>query len=115
MNVIFTINDSPWGSTLGVTALRMATALRGKGMTLEAIFFREDGVYHAQRGRAGDHGTPDLFEAWKSLAETGGTRLLVCSTSALRNLPEPVSAPFREAGLPEFMELMRQSDRVVAW
>ncbi len=115
MKILLVVNSSPWGSSLGVTALRFARAAIAEGMTISAVFFREEGVFHARRSRATDAGTPALTDAWLELARLCDTRLLVCSTSGQRNLAEAPTEPFREAGLAELMELVSASDRVVSW
>ena len=115
MKILLIINSSPWGSTLGVTALRFARAAVDEGMSFSAIFFREDGVFHAIGGGATEAGTPALSEAWPEFARSCKTELLMCRSSCQRNLPENPSDDFREAGLAELMELMKSSDRVVSW
>jgi len=115
MKILLIVNSSPWGSTLAVTALRFARAVVAEGMTVTAVFFREDGIFHAVGSRATDAGTPALSEAWPEFALTNGAELLVCRSSGQRNLAQSLSGPFREAGLAEMMALMAASDRVVTW
>ena len=115
MKILLVVNSSPWGSSLGVTALRFARAAIAEGVTISAVFFREEGVFHARPGQANDAGTPGLTDAWVELAQSGMTRLLVCSSSGQRNLGEPPAEPFHEAGLAEMLALMSDSDRVVSW
>lgn len=115
MNILFVINSSPWGSTLGVTALRIARAARDEGMTVSAVFFREEGVFQTRPGRANEAGTPELSKAWTEFARSSGAQLLVCRSSGQRNLPDLPTGAFRESGLAEMMELMAVSDRVVSW
>ena len=115
MKILLIVNSSPWGSTLGVTALRFARAAVAEGMTVTAVFFREDGVFQAIGGTVSDAGTPPLAEAWPEFADSCGARLLVCRSSGLRNLRAIPSGAYQEAGLAEMMELMAASDRVVSW
>lgn len=115
MKILLVVNSSPWGSTLAVTALRFARAVIAEGMTISAVFFREDGVFHAVGGRATDAGTPALTEAWPEFARSCGAQLLVCRSSGQRNLAQSPFGAFREAGLAEMLELMAASDRVVTW
>jgi len=115
MKILLIVNSSPWGSTLAVTALRFARALQAEAMTVTAVFFREDAVFQSLESRATDAGTPDLAAAWPEFARSSGARLLVCRSSAQRNLPASPSGAFREAGLAELFELMAASDRVVTW
>ena len=115
MKALIIVNESPWGSSLGVTALRMTESLGTTGAQIAAVYFREEGVYHAQAGRAADSGTPDLFEAWQSAARQAGFPLLVCSSAARRRLPGPCAGLYREAGLAEVMELFADSDRVITF
>lgn len=115
MKILLVVNSSPWGSTLAVTALRFARAAVAEGMTVAAVFFREDGVFHGSGSRATDAGTPALFEAWPEFAQSSGAELLLCRSSGQRNLAQSPSGPFREAGLAEMIELMAASDRVVTW
>ena len=115
MKILVIVNESPWGSSLGVTALRLTRAMADRGEQISAVFFREDGVYHALPGRTADGGTPCLAEAWQVLAGQGGIPLLLCSSDAQRRLQQAPEGGFREAGLAEMMELMVRSDRVVTF
>lgn len=115
MRLLFVVNDSPWGTALAATALRLARAVLAEGHELDAVFFRGEGVYNALQGTAADPDTPDLAQSWSNLAEKEGTELLVCQSSSKRRLNAPVAAPFREAGLVEFMDRMTGSDRVVTF
>lgn len=115
MKILVVVNEGPWSSSLGVTALRLVRALIDSGEHLTAIFFREEGVYHGQAGRAQDAGTPCLNEAWQSLSADHGVPLLLCSSACQRRFEEPVRLPFREAGLARMLELTQLSDRVVTF
>lgn len=95
--------------------MRMVRALSTAGAQISAVFFREDGVYHALPGRAVDSGTPSLSEAWQTLGGQAAFPLLLCSSAAQRRLEHPPNGGFREAGLAEVLELMVSSDRVVAF
>ena len=85
------------------------------GLEVSAVFFREEGVYQAVRGRAVDGGTPGLHEGWLSLHHEQGIPLLLCSSAAQRRLPEPPAEGFRETGLAEVLELSLACDRVVTF
>ena len=98
-----------------VTALRLTRSLVADGMRLAAVFFREEGVYHALAGRVTDSGTPDLNDSWLELARTGGFPLLLCSSAAQRRLEVAPGNGFREAGLAEIVEMMGSVDRVVTF
>lgn len=115
MKILVIVNESPWGSSLGVTALRLTRAMADRGERISAVFFREDGVYHALPGRAVDNGTPCLSRAWQKLAGQGEIPLLLCSSAAQRRFQQAPEGDFREAGLAEMMELMAGSDRVVTF
>jgi len=115
VKILIIVNESPWGGGLGVTALRLVRAMVASGEHIAAVFFREDGVYHALSGRAVDSGNPDLTEAWQSLARQNGIPMLLCSSAAQRRLELTPADSFREAGLAEVMELMASVDRVVAF
>jgi tRNA 2-thiouridine synthesizing protein D len=114
VKILIIVNESPWGSSLGVTALRLARAMLAGKAQITAVFFRGDGVYHTQPGRITDGQTPALNEEWQSLG-TAGIPLLVCSSAAQRRMPEAPAGTYREAGLVELMEIMASSDRVVTF
>lgn len=115
MKVLVIVNESPWGSTLPVTALRMVRSLVGTGAQIDAVYFRGDGVYNALPGRDADTGTPELAAAWQALADTSGASMLLCSSAASRRLDSAPGPGFREAGLAEILERMTACDRVVAF
>jgi len=115
MKILLIVNNSPWGGTLGLTALRFARAVVSEGMLLTAVFFREDGVYHALTSRSTDRGTPETVNAWLEISRSSGARLLLCSASSQRRLEVAPAGEFREAGLAEMMELMAASDRLVTF
>ena len=115
MKILVIVNESPWGSSLGVTALRLVRAMVAGGEQVVAIYFREEGVYHAVPGRAVDSGTPDLSDAWLSMARQSGIPVLLCSAAARRRLEKVSAEGFREAGLAEMMEMMASADRVVTF
>lgn len=113
MKVLVIVNSSPWGGTLGVTALRLVRAMLAGGFELAAVYFREEGVYHALAARVTDDGTPALRAAWLELGAERGLPLLLCSSAAQRRLAACPEGGFREAGRAEVLELMRSCDRVV--
>ncbi len=113
MKVLVIVNQSPWGSTLSVAALRLVRAMTADGVDIDAVYFRGDGVYNAQPGRASDAGTPNLAEAWSGLADSAGFPLLLCSSASSRRLDCAPERGFREAGLAEVLSRMAECDRVV--
>lgn len=115
MKILIIVNESPWGSSLGVTALRVARVIPAEKACIAAVYFREEGVYHAQPGRVTDNGTPDLHSEWQSLAQQHGFPLLVCSSAAQRRMDNAGSSLYREAGLAEVMEILASSDRLVSF
>lgn len=115
LNIVLIINESPWGSTLSATAARLASGFADKGFTVQAVFFREDGVYNCVRGTSSDPGAGDLSAAWVALNEQQDTRLMVCQSSAVRRLSDSPEPPFREAGLVEVADLVADCDRVITF
>jgi len=115
VKVLVIVNESPWGGSLAVTALRLARAMPGQGLDVAAVYFRNEGVYQALVGRARDSGTPCLRDGWLGLSRQHGVPLLLCSSAAQRRLPVAPTDGFREAGLAEVLELMRACDRVVSF
>lgn len=115
MKLMLMVSASPWGQSRSMLALRLLRATVAAGHEVEAVFFREDGVYHALSGRQTDRGTVDLSRAYEELAEQGNFPLLLCSASAQRRLPAAAvpDAPWREAGLAEFFTREAQADRCV--
>jgi len=110
------VNESPWQTGLALSALRFARAAAPAGLAVTAVFFREDGVYNALPSTVADAGTPELAGSWQSFAEQSGARLLLCSASSLRRLPQGTNEPgFLQTGLAEMLELMQQADRVVSF
>ncbi|HKJ17467.1 MAG TPA: DsrE family protein [Xanthomonadales bacterium] len=114
MKFIFVINESPWGSTLPSSALRIAERVLEANHDL-AVFFREDGVYNVVAGTVSDSGTDDLAGAWLNLGETDRVDLMVCQASLARRLAETPKMPFRPASLVELTDLLSDCDRVVTF
>ena len=114
MKILVIVNESPWGSSLGLTALRLARALTAGGQSLAAVYFREEGVYHALAGAA-DAGTPLLRDAWLALSRDCAVPLLLCSSAVARRLETAPCDGFRTAGLAEVLELMAGCDRQVSF
>jgi len=115
VKILLVVNDSPWGSTLATTALRLARRALSSGHALEAVFFRGDGVYSAVADTAADADTPETAASWSAIARDNGTELMVCQSSSRRRLAMPPAAPFREAGLVEFVDRLAACDRVVTF
>lgn len=115
VKVLVIVNDSPWGSSLAITALRMVRSLLAANVVLDSVYFRGDGVYHAIRGRSSDSGTADLPAAWLELAAQQGFPLMLCKSACLRRLDCVPPDGFREAGLAEMIERMGICDRVVTF
>ncbi|MBT8048656.1 MAG: hypothetical protein HKN57_02550 [Xanthomonadales bacterium] len=115
MKILIIVNESPWGTSLGVTAFRLVRAMVANEARVAAVFFRGDGVYHAQTDGRTDSGTPCLAKEWRALSRQADIPLLLCSAAAQRRLENVSSAGFREAGLAEVMAIMADSDRVVTF
>lgn len=129
MKILAIVEHSPWGSSLPVTALRLLRAMADEGLSIEAVYFRGDGVYNAQAGRSGDAGTPALADAWRAFSASSGASLLLCASASRRRLDCEVGpgfhgadtgfhgagTGFRETGLPEIMECMASCDRMVSF
>jgi len=115
LKILLIVNQSPWGSSLSATALRVARAMTADGMHLAAVFFREEGGYQALSGRVTDSGTPDMKESWLELSRQEDIALLLCSSASQRRLDAPPAGGFREAGLAEVLEIMSSCDRVVTF
>lgn len=113
VNIILIINESPCGSTLATTARRIARSILDAGHELQAVFFREDGVYNALAGTAGEPAADSPAPAWAELSERHGIDLMVCQSSAVQRLPGQPAAPFRIAGLVELMDRIASCDRVI--
>jgi sulfur relay protein TusD/DsrE len=110
------VNESPWQTGIAVCALRFVQAAEAAGLQVVAVFFREDGVFHALSGTTADAGTPELTSAWQQFASRSGARLLLCSASCQRRLP-PASeaAGFQQTGLADMLGWMLQSDKLVTF
>lgn len=129
MNILVIVTTSPWGSSLGSTALRFVEAALAAGDEVPVIFFHEDGVYQSQKGAISDGGLPDPSLAWKAFAGRAGTRLLLCQASTRRRLqegdqssqesgqtePGEEGQQFSEAGLVELLDLASTADRVITF
>ena len=115
MQYILIVNHSPWGSILAGTALRIALAIIEGGHQVQAVFFREDGVYNSLTGTLSDEAATPLAESWAAASRAHGTELLVCDSSWQRRLADPPAHPFRSAGLVTLMENVSRCDRVLTF
>ena len=119
MRLLLIVNHGPWGSTHAAAALRLGRAADAVGLSLAAVYFQGDGVYHALAGAGSDPGAEDLHRAWAELAERCGAELLLCSAAAERRLPASViqnpPAAYRLAGLATMLERLQRCDRVVTF
>jgi len=115
VNITVIVNEAPWASGLATAALRLVRAALDDGIRVAAVYFRDEGVYHAVAGAAADAGAPDLRNEWLNLARTHGFPLLLCSSALQRRLRRTAGEAFREAGLAEALELITASDRVVTF
>jgi tRNA 2-thiouridine synthesizing protein D len=115
VKILLIVNQGPWSGSLATTAQRIARALLGEGLEVAAVFFREDGVYHALAGRATDHGATDLTRGWLELARQHDFPLLLCSSAAQRRLEAGPAPGFSEAGLVQVLDTMSTCERVVCF
>lgn len=119
VKILLMVNASPWGASLGATALRFARAACGEGHAVPAVYFRGDGVYQAQAGGQADHGAEHLADAWAEFAHTHDTALLLCAAAGARRFSaaqaEALVPPWRLAGLAEWVDWLERTDRVVGF
>ena len=116
VETLLIVNDSPWGSSLPLTALRFAEAAVGQGASLHAVYFQHDGVYNALAGAETDAGTPVLAERWAGLARESGCALWLCSSAAARRLVgDAWRAPFEAVGKARFLEAVARCRRMVSF
>ncbi len=113
MKVLVIVNESPSGSTLAATALRLVRSLLDGDHAIDAVYFRGDGVYNLLAGQG--ETTSELAGEWDSLAATAGFPLLLCSSAAARRLDREPGGRFRLAGLAEVLERMSHCDRVMTF
>lgn len=117
VQTLLIVNESPWGSSLPLAALRFAEAATGLGYALHAVYFQHDGVYNALHAAQTDAGTPELSARWAELARVAGCGLWLCSSASQRRMnPEAtVSGPFEAVGKARFLEAVAACERVVSF
>jgi sulfur relay protein TusD/DsrE len=115
VNITVLVNEAPWASGAATTALRMVRAALENGVGVAAVYFRDEGVYHALPTEAADAGAPDLHGEWLALSRRAGFPLLLCTSAVQRRLSGKVQDGFRTAGLAEALQLMATSDRLVTF
>jgi sulfur relay (sulfurtransferase) complex TusBCD TusD component (DsrE family) len=115
VKILLIVNDSPWGSSLAVTALRLLRSMLADGVEADAVYFRGEGVYNALPGRATDHGTPDLCPSWQVVSSRHDVPLLLCQSASRRRFDCEPGEGFRTAGLAEVIERMARCDHVLAF
>jgi sulfur relay (sulfurtransferase) complex TusBCD TusD component (DsrE family) len=115
VKVLVIVNDSPWGSSLARSALRLSRAMLDGGQSLVAVYFRGEGIYNALPAEAADGGAVAMNQAWRALAAGTGIPLLLCASAVQRRFDSGAPEGFREAGLAEVLERMSGADRVVSF
>ena len=115
MKILLIVKESPWSGSLAATAQRLARAMLVQGHQLAAVYFREEGAYHAVAGGAVDAAVNDLNREWQTLSLQYDFPLLLCASAAERRRAGDASDRFTPAGLPQVLELMAQCDRVVSF
>jgi tRNA 2-thiouridine synthesizing protein D len=122
MKYTITITDSPFYSSASQTALKIANALLKKGHSFDAIFFQEDGVYHALAGYA-PREEWNAHEAWKIFSLENNIELLLCSSASVRRgifdaefaneyqRTASTEKPFKLVSLLTFLEAAQKADR----
>ena len=95
MKILVIVNESPWGSTLAATALRLARSALAAEHSIDAVFFRGDGVYNLLAGQGED--ANDLATQWNELASAEDFPLLLCSSASARRSPASRPATEEEA------------------
>ena len=114
MKFLLIVNQAPWAGTLSATAVRLANALQDKDNKIAAVYFREEGVYHALKGEAVDGGSKDPHQEWIDFGHRSQAPLLVCSADAQRRFRQ-CDEGYELAGLPRVIELMAKADRILAF
>lgn len=114
MKFLLIVNQAPWAGTLSATAVRLAHALQDKHNKIAAVYFREEGVYHAVKGESTDGGSSDPHQAWIEFAQRSQAPLLVCSADAQRRFRQ-FDEGYELAGLPRVLELMAKADRILTF
>lgn len=120
------ITGAPWASQAPQSALHFARALLASGHRLDRVFLYGDGVHLASALAAPPSDETNWSAQWASLLEAHQVPGVACVASALRRglidsteqkryeLPASnLRAPFEIAGLGEWVESQRQSDRIV--
>jgi len=119
MKLLIIVRSSPWGSSRTSAAVRLATAWLGRSDGRVAVYFRDDGVYNVLPGTASDGGLDSPQIRWRELARNPSVDLVLCPAAVARRLPADVPGEprgfFRQAGLPEMLSQLRESDRVVCF
>jgi uncharacterized protein involved in oxidation of intracellular sulfur len=71
MNILFIINDAPYGSERPYNALRLAINIVKRAETKVRVFFTADGVSCARKGQKTPDGYYNIERMVKSLAGRG--------------------------------------------
>lgn len=118
MKLLVVVTASPWGGSLPGAALRLVRAAKRSGHEVPAVYFRDDGVYHALRGRHVDGGQAPALDEWLAIAGSD-TELLICSAAAGRRIDitdlESTTPALRAAGLSRMWDLVAGCDQVVTF
>ena len=111
MKFLVIVNEAPWAGSLGLTAHSLTRALLINGQQIAAVFFREEGVYHALEGRAGEG--QSLHRQWLELAQQHDVPLMLCSSDSERRFSCADHEGFVEAGLATVLAMLDECDRVL--
>lgn len=120
------VTGAPYSSQAPQTALEFSRALIRQGHSIDRMFLYGEGVLLASSLAAPPSDEPDWTAQWGEFLSENGIAAIACIASALRRgivdeseqhryglSAHNLASPFVLAGLGEWVEAMRTSDRVI--
>jgi|TARA_R110000772_G_scaffold238154_4_gene350157 tRNA 2-thiouridine synthesizing protein D len=128
LNYCLLVLAAPVSGHTSLTAARFGAALLARGHTLERVFFLDNGASNGLASAVTPQDERSPQQAWSELANTHGTELVLCVSSAVKRglldaaeaqrhgFPAATVYPgFTLGGLGLLVEAMQSADRVITF
>ncbi len=115
MQFVILITAAPVSQQGAYTAYHYARALLAQSHQLRAVFFYQDGCYHACTQHEETTLHPDLYYAWQQLSTEHGFLLALCRTAATQRAVLHGATAIATSSLAQFIDICQTADRIITF